>query len=453
MNKKLLCSMFLVVLVCGFVLVGAARFGTVKAATSVSGIISSDTTWTKADSPINITWSTKIAKGVTVTIEPGVVVHFNAYDLWVDGALRAIGTSAEPITLNGDYRPRLPAFGSSDSNGRLAFNNECSGWNEQTGTGCIIENTNIISLSISVDRVAVKMNNNFFSGSFAWGGITVYGDDSVISNNRITATGSTCPLILNGSSLVTDNTLIGQYIRVVGGSPSILGNVLYSERAEMRVSDDDTVGNVTINGNVIANCFGFNAQGGNVTFENNLVLECSGGCSFGSEVNVIIQHNTIAFNGHGIKMEWPPASAKIIYNNIENNTLSNFSWGGSSYFNATYNWWGTTNEDAIRQKLVFTYQTYDPLCNVTFIPYLTEPNPQAPLISSFVAPSLSPSPSPTATPTPTSSPTPMPEQTPTPTPSQEPTQNMQFEAVLGAAIVVAVLGAGLGLLFYLIKRK
>jgi hypothetical protein len=113
--------MLSVMLIGGFVLAGTTHFGTVKAATIVSGIISSDTTWTKTDSPINITWSTTIAKGVTVTIEPGVVVHFNANDLWVDGTLRAIGTNAEPITLNGDCRPRPPAFGGFDTNGRLAF--------------------------------------------------------------------------------------------------------------------------------------------------------------------------------------------------------------------------------------------------------------------------------------------------------------------------------------------
>lgn len=43
--------------------------------------------------------------------------------------------------------------------------------------------------------------------------------------------------------------------------------------------------------------------------------------------------------------------------------------------------------------------------------------------------------------------------TPTPTPSQEPQQTEQVEAILGVAIVVAVFGAGLGLLIYLIKRK
>jgi hypothetical protein len=63
-----------------------------------------------------------------------------------------------------------------------------------------------------------------------------------------------------------------------------------------------------------------------------------------------------------------------------------------------------------------------------------------------------PTPSPPAT-TPTPEPTPTPASTSTPPPTQEPTENKQFEAILGAAIVIAVLSAGLGLLVCLIKRK
>jgi hypothetical protein len=58
-------------------------------------------------------------------------------------------------------------------------------------------------------------------------------------------------------------------------------------------------------------------------------------------------------------------------------------------------------------------------------------------------PSLSPSPTATSSPAPTS----------TPTPSQEPLQTEQIAPILGAAIVVAVIVVGAGLLIYLVKRK
>jgi hypothetical protein len=50
-------------------------------------------------------------------------------------------------------------------------------------------------------------------------------------------------------------------------------------------------------------------------------------------------------------------------------------------------------------------------------------------------------------------PTPSPATTPTITPYNEPQQTYQTETIVGVAIVVAVIGAGLGLLIYLIKRK
>lgn len=55
----------------------------------------------------------------------------------------------------------------------------------------------------------------------------------------------------------------------------------------------------------------------------------------------------------------------------------------------------------------------------------------------------SPSPSPSPSPTPTIG----------PTPTEEPQQTVPFETIFGVAITAAVFGAGLGLLFYLMKRK
>jgi nitrous oxidase accessory protein NosD len=60
-------------------------------------------------------------------------------------------------------------------------------------------------------------------------------------------------------------------------------------------------------------------------------------------------------------------------------------------------------------------------------------------------PSPSPSPEPTSSLEPTS--------TPTSTPYQEPQQTEQLEIIIVAAIAIVVIGAGLGLLIYLIKRK
>jgi hypothetical protein len=168
-------------------LIESIPLGLAQTGTIVNGIISSDATWTKANSPYNVTGAV-IAKGVTITIEPGTIVYVNAFEgLGVNGTLRAIGTSNEPITLNGDFRMRAPVFGSSSYNGILSFSDESQTWEDKTGIGCIIENANIVSLSIYLHNATIKLNNNVFSGLYEYHRLWIDGGNSIITNNRIVA--------------------------------------------------------------------------------------------------------------------------------------------------------------------------------------------------------------------------------------------------------------------------
>lgn len=69
--------------------------------TPVCGPITSDTTWTLAASPYVATCDVTVNAGVTLTVQPGVVVRFQtqACDLVVNGRLIAQGTEANPIAF------------------------------------------------------------------------------------------------------------------------------------------------------------------------------------------------------------------------------------------------------------------------------------------------------------------------------------------------------------------
>ena len=68
--------------------------------TNVSGVISSNTTWTLANSPYIATGNILINEGVTLTIEPGVVVKFDSEKtLQIRGEFIAQGTSDNKITF------------------------------------------------------------------------------------------------------------------------------------------------------------------------------------------------------------------------------------------------------------------------------------------------------------------------------------------------------------------
>lgn len=67
-------------------------------ATAITGPISTNTTWTKANSPYQVTGSiTLVPQGLTLTIEPGVTVIFASNTPLIQGHLVANGTQVEPI--------------------------------------------------------------------------------------------------------------------------------------------------------------------------------------------------------------------------------------------------------------------------------------------------------------------------------------------------------------------
>ena len=68
--------------------------------TDVGGIISTDTTWGPASSPYNLVSEVQVAPGVTLTIEPGVVVKGNGRTIRVFGTLNAVGSDSSRIAFS-----------------------------------------------------------------------------------------------------------------------------------------------------------------------------------------------------------------------------------------------------------------------------------------------------------------------------------------------------------------
>ncbi len=72
-------------------------------ATEFSGSITEDTTWTAVNSPYVLTGDVVVSQGVTLTIQPGVIVSAQmGVELAVEGRLEAIGLPSNPITFTAD---------------------------------------------------------------------------------------------------------------------------------------------------------------------------------------------------------------------------------------------------------------------------------------------------------------------------------------------------------------
>ena len=81
-------------------LISAIFFFSLLFGTNVSGVISSNTTWTLANSPYLLTGNILVNAGVTLTIEAGVVINAESNTSILNkGTLIAIGTSENPIVF------------------------------------------------------------------------------------------------------------------------------------------------------------------------------------------------------------------------------------------------------------------------------------------------------------------------------------------------------------------
>ena len=354
-------------------------FGKAQTSTPFSGIITSDTTWTKANSPYEFTGPVAVDNGVTLTIQSGVTVDLNGYYIQVNGTLRAIGKAIDNIIFAGG--------------GRMLFMQSSSPWKEQTSSGCIIENA-VLSSDIEMWTASPKINNDTINNY-----IGCYDGSPLISNNNINNTNAID--IGRGSPIISNNVITAT--NVYSG-----GNAINAQEWGSPV-----VTNNTIVGNGLGNGIYIAVNGGQIEVFDNIIRGFETGIVAGP--GSLIERNLISANYYGVKTNWDLSvvnnntitentvgvqaydSPIFVYNNIINNNQNSIYSLDSNDINATYNWWGTTDTQAISQT-IHDYKNDFNRGNVTFVPILTEPNPQA--MPNPNAPIPTPNPSLTSTSTP-----------------------------------------------------
>ena len=200
---------------------------TVHAATNSSDTISSNTTWTKANSPYTLTGTITVDSSATLTIEPGVTIQIPSdCTLQVNGILIARGTSSEKISFAG---------------GDVSLGG--------SGSSSVIENA-ILNPTNLILGISATIEGN-----------TIIGRGSANSFEAI--------LITGGAPNISNNLIYGadsqRGIDITGGSPTITSNGIMG----MIISEGDSVGAPVISRNTIEGGISLSISGATIT--NNLI--------------------------------------------------------------------------------------------------------------------------------------------------------------------------------------
>lgn len=333
-----------------------------SATTTVEGLITSDTNWTEANSPYIVTGNVLVSEGVTLTVEPGVVVKFDtAKGMQVDGMLVARGTKNKQIVFtslrddtvggdsNGDGNLTSPATGDwaylfftsvsvdaeFDSYGRYV--------NGSTLEYCYVAYGGSAGAQgeISIDSSApflnyTTVNNSGNNGIYVSQGTPEIANSTISRNNlrgvyvNNSPSGSEVTIVNN---TVTNNLETGIYAYINSGTGTIVGNTVANNLG-------DTINNL---GNGIC----ASISSGTGTISNNTVTNNyrTGVSAMGYGSSFVIANNLIQSNSlGGIALFY--SNALITNNIITNNTrvMAYQPLQGGGIYATDYGGYGTSNQ-------------------------------------------------------------------------------------------------------------
>ncbi len=322
-------------------------------ATDVSGLITSNTTWTVANSPYFVRANVLVTYGNTLTIQPGVTVKFDsAMSIQVDGALIAQGNSASGIMFTSNTTNTAGAWGyiyfSDLSTDAVYQGNVYSAYS----SGCILEYCTIeyAGSNAVANNGAIKLENahpfinhctirnnkasgiraNNLSSDFKISNCLISSNTSIDNGGGIFINNNTSST--SGTVLITNNTINDNTATADGGG--VFANVQNSRT--LVITSNIIDGNTAMNGAGICNSFH-----GNAIITDNVVINNTGLGSYGGGIynstfaNSLVKNNVIANNqltsttanaGAGVSIV--NQSATQLFNNVIADNSATNSGGG-----------------------------------------------------------------------------------------------------------------------------
>lgn len=307
--------------------------------TNVSGGIYSNTTWTVGGSPYMVTDTLTLFPGITLTIEPGVVIKFNdniPFD--VRGTLIAVGTQIDSIT-----------FTSSSSS---PFQGIWSGLSLSTWLG---GNANLshCKFSYALPAIYIGFTNDY---------VPIIIKNSTFSQNKSALFGYTGFIIdIDSCRFINNHSCIGYNTASVGNI-----NVTNSFFLENEYGFDYTQGVNAYNCVFSCNQTALFVLTG--IFDNCIIEKNRVGIRPANQGTITLTNSTIAKNDTGIVLHSGSATNNIYQNNICSNYSYNVVHTGSYNEDLTNNCWCDNEVANISQKIYDGYDNVN-LGLINFTPY------------------------------------------------------------------------------------
>jgi hypothetical protein len=330
-----------------------------NAQTNVSGGIYANTTWTLANSPYIVVDTVVVFPGVTLTIEPGVVVKFEnnkKLDVRYQATIIAQGTITDSITFTSNSTAPTPGIykgvGLITAHGKFSY---CNFMYAQYGIGGSYFSSDTMRIKNSV----FKFNNVGYNNINTNSSSPTYIDSCIFTDNTsfgyaagsCQSTLTSCYVANNGTGLALNGTIRFCTIRNnqtgITGNGSVYNSIINANQKGVVGSNSDNYNlyNCTIDSNTICgiyddvremfNCevkynpIGLDHVYGNIIRQN------------------IIEDNTIGLNG---------GYATSMYCNRICNISYNYISIGSGNWSLANNYWCTADSDSIAAKI---YDGYD----------------------------------------------------------------------------------------------
>ncbi|MEI7513023.1 MAG: right-handed parallel beta-helix repeat-containing protein [bacterium] len=146
--------------------------------------ITSDTTWTKAESPYVVSGYVTVKEGATLNIEPGVVVKFSLYRGFNNyGKIQALGTPADKIYFTSILNDEIDGDTNSDGGNTVPDYGSWDGLYSYSGSSYDLRNVEFSYTYECINSTNSSGNLDGVSFLHSWYGIKISDQSTLIANH------------------------------------------------------------------------------------------------------------------------------------------------------------------------------------------------------------------------------------------------------------------------------